>query len=81
MILILFPFGQKIIHDARPRKSAVYGNSHGGLLVGAAMTRRPEVFDAVICSRPVLDMLRFHRFDVGNWWVSEFDSPDDPQGL
>jgi prolyl oligopeptidase len=62
-----------------PSKLAIAGGSNGGLLVGAAMTQRPELFKAVVCSFPLLDMLRFHKFLVGSFWVPEYGSADDPE--
>jgi prolyl oligopeptidase len=62
-----------------PSKLAIAGGSNGGLLVGAAMTQRPELFKAVVCSFPLLDMLRFQKFLVGNFWVPEYGSSDDPE--
>jgi prolyl oligopeptidase len=63
----------------RPEKLAISGGSNGGLLVGAAMTQRPELFRAVICSYPLLDMIRYHKFLVARFWVSEYGSAEDPQ--
>ncbi len=62
-----------------PDKLAIRGGSNGGLLVGAAMTQRPELFGAVICSYPLLDMVRYHKFLVARFWVSEYGSADDPE--
>jgi prolyl oligopeptidase len=62
-----------------PSRLAIYGTSNGGLLVGAAMTQRPELFAAVVCRYPLLDMLRYHRFLVARYWVSEYGSSDDPE--
>jgi prolyl oligopeptidase len=61
-----------------PSRLAIYGGSNGGLLMGATITQRPELFRAVICSYPLLDMLRYHKFLVAPWWVPEYGSADDP---
>lgn len=61
-----------------PSRLAIYGTSNGGLLVGAAMTQRPELFAAVVCRYPLLDMLRYHRFLVARYWIPEYGSADDP---
>jgi prolyl oligopeptidase len=58
---------------------AIRGGSNGGLLVGAAMTQRPELFRALICSRPVLDMMRKHLNEVGRINAGEYGSPEDPE--
>ena len=60
-----------------PEKLAIYGNSNGGLLVGAAITQRPQLFKAVICSYPLLDMIRYHRFLYTHYWVLEYGSSED----
>lgn len=61
----------------RPERLAISGASNGGLLVGAAMTQHPELFKAVVCSVPVLDMLRYHHF--ANGVNPEYGSADDPE--
>ena len=65
-------------HYTSPSKLAIEGASNGGLLVGAALTQRPDLFGAVACGYPLLDMLRFHKFLVARFWVSEYGSADDP---
>jgi prolyl oligopeptidase len=62
-----------------PQKLAIMGGSNGGLLVGAAVTQRPEIFRAAVCSVPLLDMLRYHKFLLGPLWVPEYGSADDPK--
>lgn len=57
---------------------AIFGGSNSGLLVGAAMTERPELFRAVVCMVPLLDMLRYHLFDSASLWREEFGTADDP---
>jgi prolyl oligopeptidase len=58
---------------------AVYGGSNGGLLTGAAVTQRPDLYKAVIIAVPLLDMLRFHLSGSGKTWVPEYGSAEDPQ--
>ena len=60
-----------------PRKLAIYGHSNGGLLIGAVMTQRPDLFGAAIPDAGHYDMLRYHRFTVGVGWIPEYGSPDD----
>jgi prolyl oligopeptidase len=62
----------------QPSRLAITGNSNGGLLVGAALTQRPDLFGAVICGAPLLDMIRYHKFSVARWWVAEYGSSEDP---
>ena len=61
----------------RPERLAISGTSNGGLLVGAALTQRPDLFRAVVCGFPLLDMLRYHRFLVAPLWVPEYGSAED----
>jgi prolyl oligopeptidase len=60
----------------RSEKLAIAGGSNGGLLVGAAMTQRPDLFQAVICSVPLLDMVRYHEFGSGKTWMPEYGNPE-----
>ena len=62
-----------------PDRLAIAGGSNGGLLVGAAMTQHPELFRAVVCSYPLLDMVRYHQFLVARFWVPEYGSSEDPE--
>jgi prolyl oligopeptidase len=73
--------GDYLVKDGwtRPERLAIQGGSNGGLLVGAALTQRPDLFKAVICEVPLLDMVRYHRFGSGQTWVSEYGSADNAE--
>ncbi len=60
-------------------KLAITGGSNGGLLVGAVLTQRPELFRAVVCSYPLLDMVRYHKFLVAGYWVPEYGSSESAE--
>lgn len=59
----------------------ISGGSNGGLLVGAALTQRPDLYAAVVCSAPLLDMVRYERFGLGQLWHGEYGTADDPEQL
>jgi prolyl oligopeptidase len=61
-----------------PGKLGIFGGSNSGLLMGAALTQRPDLFCAVVCMVPMLDMLRYHLFDNAHLWKEEFGTAEDP---
>jgi prolyl oligopeptidase len=62
----------------RSERLAISGGSNGGLLVGAALTQRPDLFKAVVCQVPLLDMLRYHHLRIARLWIAEYGDPEDP---
>src|SRR5437879_13845587 len=64
-----------------PGRLAAMGGSNGGLQVGAALTQRPDLFRAIVCSAPLLDMVRYEQFDLGRTWNVEYGSAQDPEAF
>ncbi|WND01529.1 prolyl oligopeptidase family serine peptidase [Temperatibacter marinus] len=62
-----------------PKHLAVRGGSNGGLLMGAMITQRPDLYNGVICAVPLLDMLRYHKLLAGASWMGEYGNPDIPE--
>lgn len=62
-----------------PQKLAIFGGSNSGLLVGAALTQRPDLFRAVVCIAPLLDMLRYHLFDFARSWEDEYGTAENKE--
>ncbi|MFI6520988.1 prolyl oligopeptidase family protein [Spirillospora sp. NPDC050679] len=71
---------EKLIADGLTTSDrlAISGGSNGGLLVGAALTQRPDLYKAVVCSAPLLDMLRYEHFGLGQVWTDEYGTVADP---
>jgi prolyl oligopeptidase len=67
--------------SGRAGKLGIYGGSNGGLLVGAAITREPELYDAAVCSAPLLDMVRYELFGLGATWNDEYGTAEDAEEL
>ncbi|MGC2162685.1 MAG: prolyl oligopeptidase family serine peptidase [Silvibacterium sp.] len=66
-------------HYTSPDRFAIRGRSNGGLLMGAAMTQRPDLFGAIWCGYPLLDMLRYQNFEFGRLWTTEYGSSANPR--
>jgi prolyl oligopeptidase len=74
---------QRLVADGwtSPEHLGISGGSNGGLLVGAALTQRPDLFASVVCSAPLLDMVRYERFGLGETWNDEYGSASKPDEL
>jgi prolyl oligopeptidase len=79
----LLACAERLIDDGwtTPSQLGIAGGSNGGLLVGAAMTQRSDLFASVVCSAPLLDMVRYERFGLGATWNDEYGRADDPTEL
>ncbi len=64
-----------------PKRLAIFGWSNGGLLVGAVLTQRPDLFKAAVIGAPVIDMIRYHKFHGGRHWIPEYGSAENPKQL
>ena len=64
-----------------PEQLSISGGSNGGLLVGAAITQRPDLYAAAVCSAPLLDMVRYEQFGLGETWNDEYGTAQDPAEL
>jgi prolyl oligopeptidase len=65
-------------HYTTRERFAITGRSNGGLLMGASMTQRPDLFGAILCGYPLLDMSRYQKFLIGRWWTTEYGSAEKP---
>jgi prolyl oligopeptidase len=76
-----FAVAEELVKEGitRPGKLAALGASNGGLLVGAALTQRPDLFRVALCGVPLLDMVRYHLFGSGKTWIEEYGSADDAE--
>ncbi len=68
-------------HYTVPERFALRGRSNGGLLMGAAITQRPDLFGAIWCGYPLLDMLRYQKFESGRLWITEYGSAENAKDL
>lgn len=77
----LYAVAEQLIEDrwTTPERLAVMGGSNGGLLTGVAATQRPDLFNCVVSSVPLLDMLRYQNFLMARFWVPEYGSSEDPE--
>lgn len=66
-------------HYTTRERLAITGRSNGGLLMGASMTQRPDLYGAILCGYPLLDMSRYQRFLIGRWWTTEYGSAEKPE--
>jgi prolyl oligopeptidase len=75
-----FAAAEYLIHEkyTSPEHFAIRGRSNGGLLMGASMTQRPELFGAIWCGYPLLDMLRYQKFLIGRTWITEYGNAENP---
>ncbi|HYE44728.1 MAG TPA: prolyl oligopeptidase family serine peptidase, partial [Caulobacter sp.] len=73
-----FAVAEALIKDGvtSPRRLGAYGRSNGGLLMGVAMTQRPDLWNAVVVESPLLDMLRYHKLPAGASWIGEYGDPE-----